>query len=65
MMVPAYPTQGTLMTHSMQPAAGGFWVPSVDEANTNLYQGAMHSPLSSSSLQANPSYRSVSQRSAT
>ena len=62
MMVPAYPTQGTLMTHPIQPAAGGFWVPNIDEANANLYhQGAMHSPLSSSSLQANPSYRSASQ----
>jgi len=62
-MVPAYPTQGTLITHPVQPAAGGYCVPNIDEANANLYhQGAMHSPLSSSSLQANPSYRSASQR---
>ena len=56
------PTQATLMVHPIQPAAGGYWVPSVDEANATLYhQGTMHSPLSSSSLQANPVLHSTSQ----
>lgn len=56
-LVPVY-NQATLMTHPIQPMAGGNWVPTVDETNSTLYHNrTMQQNISSRSLQrSNPLY---------
>ena len=57
-LMPVY-NQATLMTHPIQPVAGGNWIPSIDETNTTLYRNRSSRSLQQ---QPNPLYHDDSER---